>query len=630
MKTRPTMKPVKLASRVLLAALAFLLGILGWRFAARRAAPPAAGPGSPGLAAERVDRKENVDYREFRDGRLQARVRADRFYRGADGLNHLEGHVEILETPPPDPRGPGGPGPVGGANEIRADRVTYDLDMVHFTIAGRARVKTREVEFESDSFDYDKRAGLFRSGRGGTFSSSRMTGSARDVVFDEGREEIRLTGGFRVDIKPGEGRTGAVGLSGDSFVFKRGSREGVIEGRAAASLPGAGASAERLAFAMTEDGAAFLFAAFSGAAGCSMPGDRGRAGAGRAVGADDIRLMFFPGTSNISTIEAAGHCLTATDTPPETPGRLESREIRLSFGPDGALTGFAASGEASMTIEGGGEGARTLQGDRITYDGGSGVLTSEAGPNRQAVLDAPGSKLEARVINLEPRPGNVRASGAVTGLLKPRASGQAQGFFASEEPVFLIAGSVVFEGGPRRYALSRSVRIWQGPTAIRADDVEVLEGTGELRAGGSVATAHALAGGKGEAERRVTIEADRMTSDPVRGTMTYRGRASLRTPEARLAAGQVVLRFGTGRREIERIEALEDVVAVRGQAEGRGRRAFYEPKAEILTLTEGCSLVEKDKGVSRGDKLTFHLADGRILIENTGRGRSTTFVKSQL
>ncbi len=302
MKARPTSKPVKLASRTLLAALAVLLGVLGWRLAARRSSRPPAEQASPGLAAERVDRKENVDYREFRAGRIQAHVKADRFYRGADGLNHLEGHVEILEIAPSEPAKAGEAAPAGSVNEIRADRVTYDLDMIRFTIAGRARVKTKEVEFESDSFDYDKRAGLFRSGRGGTFTSSRMTGSARDVVFDEGSEELRLTGGFRVDIKPAEGRAGAVGLSGDSFVFKRASREGVIEGRAAASLPGATASAGRMAFAMTEGETAFVFAAFSGAARCSMPGGPGRSGAGRAVEADAIRLTFFPGTSDVSTV----------------------------------------------------------------------------------------------------------------------------------------------------------------------------------------------------------------------------------------------------------------------------------------------------------------------------------------
>src|SRR5512147_2139595 len=211
MSTRPTSKPVKFARRTLLVSLAVLLGVLGWRFAGRRPPRPPAEKTSAGLAAEKVDRKEDVESREFKAGRLEARVRADRFYRGADGLNHLEGRVEITEIPPPVPA-KGRAAEAGGASEIRADRVAYDPDMVHFTIAGRARVKTREVEFESDSFDYDKRAGLFRSGRGGAFSSARMTGSAREVAFDENRQELRLSGGFRVTIKPDGGRPGSVGL----------------------------------------------------------------------------------------------------------------------------------------------------------------------------------------------------------------------------------------------------------------------------------------------------------------------------------------------------------------------------------------------------------------------------------
>ena len=38
-----------------------------------------------------------------------------------------------------------------------------------------------------------------------------------------------------------------------------------------------------------------------------------------------------------------------------------------------------------------------------------------------------------------------------------------------------------------------------------------------------------------------------------------------------------------------------------------------------MVLTGNPVLVDKEKGVTEGDKLTFHLGDGRILIENKER-----------
>ena len=62
--------------------------------------------------------------------------------------------------------------------------------------------------------------------------------------------------------------------------------------------------------------------------------------------------------------------------------------------------------------------------------------------------------------------------------------------------------------------------------------------------------------------------------------------------------------------------------------EGRGGEAVYDLKADTVVLTGNPVLVDKEKGVTEGDKLTFHLGDGRITIENKERDRSSTVIKS--
>ena len=46
-----------------------------------------------------------------------------------------------------------------------------------------------------------------------------------------------------------------------------------------------------------------------------------------------------------------------------------------------------------------------------------------------------------------------------------------------------------------------------------------------------------------------------------------------------------------------------------------------------IELTGNPKLFDKNKGESEGDKLTFHLADDRIIVENKDRKRSETVIK---
>jgi lipopolysaccharide export system protein LptA len=79
-----------------------------------------------------------------------------------------------------------------------------------------------------------------------------------------------------------------------------------------------------------------------------------------------------------------------------------------------------------------------------------------------------------------------------------------------------------------------------------------------------------------------------------------------------------------------RITAQANVVINQDQPvrEGKGDQAVYLVDERLVVLTGHPTLTEKDKGEVRGDKLTFHLADGSITVENSTRDRSLTKIKS--
>ncbi len=80
--------------------------------------------------------------------------------------------------------------------------------------------------------------------------------------------------------------------------------------------------------------------------------------------------------------------------------------------------------------------------------------------------------------------------------------------------------------------------------------------------------------------------------------------------------------------KIKTISAEKDVAIVQGNYEGRGKKARYDLENEVITVVGNPVLIDKDKGVIEGSKLTFYMADDRIVIENEDSERSETVIKS--
>jgi lipopolysaccharide export system protein LptA len=129
-------------------------------------------------------------------------------------------------------------------------------------------------------------------------------------------------------------------------------------------------------------------------------------------------------------------------------------------------------------------------------------------------------------------------------------------------------------------------------------------------------------------ERRIEAGGDEMTFSPAGREIAFQGKGIVRIPGARLSAATVAISLVEGKKAIKGLRAAGGVVVSQGNYEGRGEEAQYDPATDTLVLTGNPVLVEKGKGASRGDKLTFRLGDDRILIENKGQRRSITVVKS--
>jgi lipopolysaccharide export system protein LptA len=119
-----------------------------------------------------------------------------------------------------------------------------------------------------------------------------------------------------------------------------------------------------------------------------------------------------------------------------------------------------------------------------------------------------------------------------------------------------------------------------------------------------------------------------MVYQPDLRILTLSSKASVRLPEAGLEAGSVSVVIGREGKSIESLAAAGGVIVSKEAYTGRSEAAFYEAAADRIVLTGKPVLTDGKGGSARGTKLTFDLADDKILVENEGTGRSTTIVRS--
>mgnify|MGYP001026495885 FL=1 len=567
--------PVRLAALAAAVALAVLAGALAVRLAGRRAAvPPPAAEAPPGDRT--VDLKERVRHEEYSRGKLGADIRGDSFFLGPDGRNHLRGSVEITNF-----------GPSGEAvSRLTAGEVVYDPGAVRFTVTGGVRIEAGGVVLEGASFEHDKEAGLFGTTAGGSFSAGTVSGRAAAVLYAEREDEVRLSGGFRVELAAPPGSGEAAVLVGDSLVYRRGERRGLARGSAAFAGPGFRAEAAEATFSTDRDERAIESAAFEGGAG---------------------------GGARLVLTRSSGPGLV-----------LLAGKIDMTFGPDGAAGGWTASGGFRAVL-----GSTALEGATAVFDAAAGTLVAEGASGSPAVADSSEARVEAARLAAGPAEGDLEASGGVSCLLKPGEGRRAGGFFSAAEAALVACEKLAFRGGAGSASFAGGVRARQGEDFLDAEEIGFSDASGELHAGGGVSAGlpRRAAAGAGP-DGRVELGGREMAFSASDRLLSFKGGSRAALPEARIEAGAISAVLGGEGQGVVSLAARAEVVLIKGAYTGRAGAAVYQAGTGRITLTGRPVVTGQTGGSTRGDKLTLDMADDKILVENEGQGRSATVVKS--
>jgi lipopolysaccharide export system protein LptA len=223
---------------------------------------------------------------------------------------------------------------------------------------------------------------------------------------------------------------------------------------------------------------------------------------------------------------------------------------------------------------------------------------------------------KVRSTNLETKKGGVNLAAAPANITADHMTGNAKG------------GRALYTG---------HARLWQGPSVMEADSIELLRESRILNANGNVRAAFPQAGSAGEKSKPAAVW--RVSS----GTLTYwdgENRAHLeknvvvQSADERMRGPVLDLYFtrdgtasknGEGTLQISRAVSTGGVVVEQGDRRGTAERGVYTADDKKFVLSGGTpTLYDATEGTTTGRELTFNIADDTIVVDSGNGTRTLT------
>jgi lipopolysaccharide export system protein LptA len=613
---------------ILVFILLAVLSVIVLYFVTHRRRPAVRPPGVSMIPAQKVEKQEGVEHVDFRGERV-IRAKADRHYAGDDGRYYLEGHVEVHDLAKK------------GGREISfsGNKVAYDKDWNEASLEGNAKVKYGDLAFESLAFAYRKASDILTTEKGVVFSTPKLSGKALRMTYYFKDEIIRLEGEVSMQAKDESESPSPFNTSGAIFTYYRLERKGSGEGQVNFSLGKSQGKADMIDFQMTDDEQFLRQMTLKGAVCFNLVEEKNPSpeienpllDRSRRIEGDELAVRTFLNMNKIHSVDARGGCRLNSFASAGRRLETSSKEMRLVFDRWGGLREFWAVDKANM-IERGADSKieRLIAGQDIFIEGQGEMLRVRAPEGGEALVDSADSEITGQEIKLDPRSDDIYAWGNLRVILKVQPDNtESVGFFSREQPVLISSQEMSYQQESHRLVLYEGARLWQGKQMILAKGLTVERETGAIQGSGGVRAVLSRAPKKETGmEERLEVGGERMSFSPKERLLNFEKDSWLITQSVRLKSERIAVQLKEKKGEIQTIEAKGKVSLTSGPREGKGGAALYNLDLETIVLTDNPSLIDKEKGVVEGDKLTFHLGDGRILVENKDRERSVTVIKS--
>ena len=599
---------------VIAGSLLLVLVVISFYFIVRSQKPPENVLESIQITEQKVEKKEQIVHSEVKGEKENFRMRADKHYVGDDNKNHLEGKVEIIDF--------------GEEEEqnvyIYGEEVIYDKNLNHFVLQGESKVKYKDLTIEAGFFDYYKKSEVFKGSEGVNFLSPRLSGYAKEMVYSLGEEDLILKRRVRLKLEQESG-TLPLFIRGNRLHYSREKKTGKVVGKVKLSQGKNKASAHSLEFVLAEDEEELKSITLKGKARAFL---FGKEESQREIKADELYLEGYKDLSRVSDIKARGNCRYSSSTPSGSSLFIQAESLSFLFSPEGELERFDASQRVSMIEhwkETGEE--RIMEGEEMSILGKTNILQIRGSERMRARMSSQDNEIHSAEITIDLENDDLEAKRGVQAVFKGGEGKKSLGFFSEEQPVLISAQEMRYVQAEKRFFFNRDIKAWQQKEMLLSEELTILEESGNVNCRGGVKSVFVQKMKGKVGEERLEISAEKMNFHPDANLIAFEEKSSLRVRNIDLRAQSVSVYLEEGG-EIKTIVAQGEVKIVQETTEGRGERADYELKKETITLTGNPVVVDKNRGMTRGDKLTFHMGDDRITVENRERERSLTVIKS--
>jgi lipopolysaccharide transport protein LptA len=588
---------------------------------------PAALPVPSVNPEKKVDEKIRLHYVEFRGEKAKVEFTADRAFIGPDNRYHMVGNVRIIDH-----------GRKGGQKIVLSGQeVVHDEERTRFAFLGPVEILYKDVTVRTSDLSYHRQEETFHTDRRLEMSSPQLRGRARGLTYDLKTGHLTLSGGVAFEVTMDQ-MGPPLAIRAQTLVFYHGERQGSLQGGVSLSHGRSRGACRSLDFNLFANSDRLNLVYFRGEVSLHLRNEFGqqrsapdssvfvRLGENQDIRADEIKLRAFLDQSLLHSYESRGRSSIQFISSAGLRTRFEAAAIDFIFDQWGGLREFRSFDGARMEQKEEGQ-TRTVEGDSVVLSGGSDWLRVRVKPGGKARATLGKTEILAEEMDFSLEREDLEARVAKV-VLAGRPGQSPGGFFEQEQPVFVTAGQMRYLHEEKRFVFLENVRMWQNRKMLLAGQLIFWEETGRASGEGGVEAIFPHQPGSGRAEEKVEISARGLNSLPEKNVMIFEEEAWLRLQKATVRAETVRVHLQPETREVERLTAQGSVVIVQEAREGRGQQAVYDPGTDQIVLTGNPLLLEKNKGQIEGDKLTFHLADDTIAVENKGRERSVTLIKS--
>jgi len=587
-------------------------------------------PSKGEIVKQKVENKENVLYFEDKKGKPSRKVKVDKYYIGEDGWYHLEGHVEIsfLKS-------------VDGQNVyFSGDEIIHNEEATQFRLTGNSIIEFKDLVIKSSLFEYEAETDTVKSNRGVEFSSEEISGSARIVNFEVKKEKLVLSKDVKLELSMGTKSDIPIFVSGKKLDYSHKRREGLIEGNVVLDYGKSQIKADNMDFDFFRDreniSTIFLegnvFLSFISEEELPELGDNDSlmsVAKKREIEAREIFITNYKEAFQIKSMKAKGNCRFLNITASGSSSEIRAESIVCTFKQDGVLRRFDAKEKVRMTEQNKNEkDIRIIQGGDLIIGGKKNHLKIKGKDVSKAIIQSADYRVTAGEIDIVFDNDNLFARDGITVILYPvEGQDNSIGFFSKDQPLFIIAGEMKYIDKKQWFSFKENVKAWQGNDMLNASKLTLFKDTGRLQCEESVESSFSYIPKNKDVEEKIKISSDSMEFKPVESVIIYKIDCQLNVRDTELLAQSLSVYLHQESAELLNISAYSDVKIIQNTYEGRGKEARYNLEKEMIVLLGDPVLIEKDKGKTEGDKLTFSLGDGKIFIENQDQKRSKTIIK---